>query len=78
MTFGKNRIGWIDFPIGMLCQQSISMAMMAITIGVSLCNSSSKAIAADGIAFQVLSGNIHCRADSVYLDCEIATNIYEA
>ena len=52
-----------------------SIAIIAMAISVNLCNfTSDQAIAADGIAFQVPSGNIHCRADGVDLDCEIGTN----
>jgi hypothetical protein len=50
-------------------------ALMAIAIGVSFYTFGiSKAIASEDIAFQVPSGNIHCRADSIYLDCEIGIN----
>jgi hypothetical protein len=58
-----------------LFDPSSLIALMAISIGVSFYTFGSlKAIASDGIAFQVPSGNIHCRADSVYLDCEIAAS----
>jgi hypothetical protein len=83
MMFGKNRIGWIDFPsieylpsIGIrLYQGSSYVALMAISISVIFYTfASSKAIAAEDIAFQVPSGNIHCRADDVNLNCELRTN----
>jgi hypothetical protein len=65
--FDRDRMRWMS--------QYSRVATISIAIGVSLSNfTSSKAIAADGVAFQVPSGNIHCRGDGVDLDCEMGTN----
>jgi hypothetical protein len=65
----------LDSSLGRLWKQSSSIALISIAISASFYNFTSlKAIASEDIAFQVPSGNIHCRADGVDLGCEIGTN----
>jgi hypothetical protein len=64
-----------DFPMKRLCQRSSRILVITIAISASFYNFTiSQAIASDEIAFQVPSGNIHCRISEVNLDCEIGTN----
>jgi hypothetical protein len=65
--FDRDSISWIN--------RFSSIAALPLAISINLFDlTSDRAIAVDGIAFQVPSGNIHCRADDGYLDCEMGVN----